>query len=94
MFETMEELFYGNIAPMDRLRPRTREQRATNDALIHTEEAFDAKLPNELQDAFEELCHKQVEANSCETAQAFVSGFRLAMRFAAEVFFNTEDEER
>ncbi len=85
MSKTIKELFYGNLAPGERL-PQSKEQRRKNAVLSKAMDDLEEKLSKSLQDELEDVLDKQAEVFELEAAEAFAEGFRLGTRLSVEVF--------
>ncbi|MBP3633806.1 MAG: hypothetical protein J6J43_04440 [Oscillospiraceae bacterium] len=84
----LQDLFYGNIAPLDQLCVNTPEYRELRQATLqkyehfsHVLEQLDSKLPPELDVVLE----GQADCAAQETEQAFCDGFRLGARIILEI---------
>lgn len=92
MSKTIDELFYGNIAPNAQMRPSP-EYRRQMRAFEKTAGGLAAKLPEELRGELDGVLAEQVSLMTLEVTQAFGEGFRLAVRLMAEAFCEDGEEE-
>lgn len=89
MRKTLENLYYGNIAPSEQQFRRSTEY----DAAMKTVSGCEEKLMHLLRDDEKELLTKlasaQLTVNGITALENFVLGFRLGMRLGIEIM----DEE-
>lgn len=81
----LENLWFGNIAPVDRSFTRGSEVRKLLEALTANEDIFTAELSTEGQRAYTEydkLISRISEISECD---AFGKGFRLGARLMLEI---------
>ena len=91
--KTLEDLYYGNIIP---------QEKAFNDGsrygtlLTYVQRHMDdlnATLTEGQKEVFEKYCDCKEEMQSISEVNAFISGFKLAMRIMIEVMDTTDDTE-
>ena len=83
MQNTIEDLFYGNIHPSEELRPGMAGYRDKGEEGY---ELLKDQLNEEQRKLFDTILNQSVGDMSYEVAQAFVEGFRLAVRLMTEVY--------
>ena len=87
MEKIIEKLYYGEINVGEYFNPMTREPFAKaikegQDA----EDAFYARLPDDMKHDFELVLQKRVESASMEYVNVFTEGFRLGARVMLDIF--------
>lgn len=89
MKNILDELWNGEIDPQETLagsNPRYKElQRLQSDH----KEALLARLSDEQKERLEQYCDTTLEMNAISEREAFAAGFRIALRLAAEAFYDT-----
>lgn len=86
--ETILDLYYGKLNPMDMKLGDEEEYRACSFASLQGAEEFSSKLTPELKREFEQLWAKEQEADELLHRDAFCKGFRTGLRLAAEAFMD------
>ena len=86
----LEELAKGNLEPLHNNYGQDPEYRRALGRMLELEKEVGNTLGETLDDAgerlYSEYCKAQEELNARLTINAFIQGFRLGMRMAAEVF--------
>ena len=91
--KTLEDLYYGNIVPQEKTF-RNDNQYAT--LLAYVERHMDnllSSISDEQKEIFEKFHDCKEEMQSISEVNAFISGFKLAMRIMIEVMDTTDDTE-
>lgn len=90
---TLEDLYYGNIAPYERyIKHGSREAKILK-LLCRNEESLTKNLNNRQKEIFNKFTDCQKEPSDITTRQAFADGFSLAVQIMVEVMGRTEMEE-
>lgn len=82
--KTIRGLYLGKIRPADPRGSKTEQYTAHYKEFVGLYEQLEALLPNESRQTLETMIEENNAAQSEEIADAFVKGFRLGMRLAAE----------
>lgn len=88
--ETIIDLYYGKLNPMEQEMLEAEEYKAHSDGFVKGAESFAKKLPAELQEEFRKLCEMEMEADEILHRDGFCKGFRLGLRLAAEAYMDGE----
>lgn len=90
---TLEDLYYGNIAPYERyIKHGSREEKILK-LLCRNEESLTKNLNNRQKEIFNKFTDCQKELSNITTRQAFADRFSLAVQIMVEVMSCTETEE-
>lgn len=90
---TLEDLYYGNIAPYERyIKHGSREDKILK-LLCRNEESLTKNLNNRQKEIFSKFTDCQKELSDITTRQTFADGFSLAVQIMVEVMNRTETEE-
>ena len=84
MKSILEELWYGNVVPMERITPETAEQKKLIDLVERNREKLIDSLTEEQKIIFEKYEDVVWELCSLYERQAFEYGFKLAARIVVE----------
>lgn len=82
--ETINDLYYGKINPMDMELIEKEEYLAHTECLMNTAEAFAQKLPEDLKEEWRKLVEEEMKADEILHRDGFCKGFRLGLRMAVE----------
>lgn len=82
--ETIIDLYYGKISPMDMEMVEKEEYQASAERLMKATEAFAQKLSAELKDEWEKLMEEEMKADEILHRDGFCKGFQIGLRIAAE----------
>lgn len=88
MESIIEQLFFGNICPVDELCPKSKEYRQKSDQHYRQCQVFEDALKNldiNLLDTFETLCNEKGMLCLLEEATAFQEGFCMGAALMQEV---------
>lgn len=91
--KTLEDLYYGNIVPQEKTF-KENSQYAT--LLTYVQRHMDnlsSTLTEGQKEVFEKYCDCKEEMQSISEVNAFISGFKLAMRIMIEVMDTSDDTE-
>ena len=91
MRNIIEELYYGNIEPVDRDIVRGGTYSHLLQLLTRNEEALTETLTQAQQETFTKFKDCASELNDANELSAFTIGFKLGMRLAVEAMISTED---
>lgn len=84
--ETIMDLYYGKITPMDMDMMEKEEYLAHTEYLMKASEEFAGKLPQELKEEWKKLVEEEMKADEILHRDGFCKGFQLGLRMAAEAF--------
>ena len=84
MRSIIEELWYGNVVPMERITPETAEQKKLIDLVERNREKLIDSLTEDQKIIFEKYEDVVWELCSFYERQAFEYGFKLAARIVVE----------
>ena len=92
MRNTLEDLYYGNIAPYTQdMAPNSELKRAT-DRVTRFEKQLTELLDEAGQAALARLIESQQEIDSITALENFILGFRLGARIMAECMDNNDGD--
>ena len=91
MQNIIEELYYGNICPMDRKIVKGGEYAHLLHLLTRNEDNLTETLTQAQQETFVKYKDCVSELNEANEVTSFAIGFKLGMRLAVEAMINTED---
>ena len=81
---TIENLYYGNIAPYEYEVKRGSEYDTLANLVIRHAEALSATLTEQQKDVFQKFKDSKIELMNLGERNAFVRGFSLAVRLMVE----------
>ena len=89
MKSMIDELWYGNVSPMDDTRNNTEEMKELMSYIARHQEELVATLTDEQKAIFEKFDDCYGELNDINEREIFVYAFRLGARIAIEVLLPT-----
>ena len=87
MKKMIDELWDGEISPQDTLISDNQEYRE----LQHKAKLLEV-LSDEQKELLEKFCVTEIELNGISEREAFTAGFKIAVRLAAEAFYEADNE--
>ena len=93
MESIIEELFYGNITPLERSFRRTGEYAHILQLVTRNEEELTETLTEAQKETFEKFKDGTSELNGITEVTAFTLGFKLGLRLTAEAFISGDSEQ-
>ena len=87
MTNILEELWNGEIDPQESLVGSNPHYKGLQHLQSDRKEALLALLSDEQKEKLEKYCDTTQEMNSISEREAFTTGFRIALRLAAEAFY-------
>lgn len=91
MRNIIEELYYGNICPMDRKIVKGGEYSHLLHLLSRNEDNLTETLTQAQQETFGKYKDCALELNEANEVTSFTIGFKLGIRLAVEAMISTED---
>lgn len=91
MRNIIEELYYGNISPMDRKIVKGGEYSHLLHLLSRNEDNLTETLTQAQQETFGKYKDCASELNEANEVTSFTVGFKLGIRLAVEAMISTED---
>ena len=91
MRSIIEELYYGNICPMDRQIVKGGDYSHLLHLLTRNEDSLTETLTQAQQETFEKFKDCASELGDKNEMMSFVLGFKLGMRLAVESMISLED---
>ncbi len=91
MRNIIEELYYGNICPMDRQIVKGGDYSHPLHLLTRNEDSLTETLTQAQQEAFGKYKDCVSELNEANEVASFAIGFKLGMRLAVESMISLED---
>ena len=91
MRNIIEELYYGNICPMDRKIVKGGEYSQLLHLLTRNDEKLTETLTREQQETFLKYKDCASEINEANEVASFAVGFKLGIRLAVEAMISTSD---
>ena len=91
MRNLIEELYYGNICPMDRKIVKGGEYSHLLQLLTRNEDNLTETLTQAQQETFGKYKDCASEINEANEVTSFTIGFKLGIRLAVEAMISTED---
>ena len=91
MRNIIEELYYGNICPMDRKIVKGGEYSHLLHLLTRNEDNLSETLTQAQQETFVKYKDCVSEINEANEVTSFAIGFKLGIRLAVEAMISTED---
>ena len=89
----LEELWYGNIEPMEAVGSGGSQYKELMGLMAKNREKIAEKLNEEMQVVLEIYDDNIREMGAIAEKEAFIYGFRLGMRLAAESLIDREQED-
>ncbi len=83
--KTIEDLYYGRLHPLD-VKLCEEVCRTQEKGLVKGAEGFAKKLPAALRQEFANICKQEAVADESLHREAFIQGFQLGLRLAAECY--------
>lgn len=84
--ETIIDLYYGNLNPMDQEMLEKEEYLEHSDCFMKGIDRLAEKLPDDLKEELRKLCDEEMKADEILHRDGFCKGFRLGLRLAAEAY--------
>ncbi|EDS73278.1 hypothetical protein ANASTE_00998 [Anaerofustis stercorihominis DSM 17244] len=81
----LEDLFYGNIEPMDIKSELSDEVLLKGSLLFKNENSFSQDLSKEKEEEFEELTKKWLDYNLANCSHYFIVGFKLGAKMMKDI---------
>lgn len=88
----LEELWYGNIDPMEAVGCRGSHYKELMGLMARNREKITNKLDEDMQEVLETYDENIREMDAISEKTAFIYGFRLGMRLAAESLMDRRQE--
>ena len=92
MKKMIDEIWDGDISPQDNLISDNQEYRELQHRQSQNKAELLEALSDEQKELLEKFCATEIELNGISEREAFTAGFKIAMRFAAEVFYEADNE--
>lgn len=92
MRKTLEDFYYGNIAPGTRQITPNSELKWATDRVAHFENQLTEQLDEDGQVILAKLIESQHEIDSITALENFILGFRLGVRMMAECMDNNDGD--
>lgn len=81
----LEDLFYGNVEPMDIKSELSDEVLLKGSLLFENENSFSQDLSKEKEEEFEELTKKWLDYNLANCSHYFIVGFKLGAKMMKDI---------
>ena len=94
MRKTLEDLYYGNIAPNEQKMAPDSELKKALDRVVRYENQLTELLDEDGQTILTRLIRSQHEINSITALENFILGFRLGTRIMAECMDENDGDTR
>ena len=91
--KTLEDLYYGNIIPQEKTFKENSQYATLLTYIQRHMDDLNATLTAEQKETFEKFHDCKEEMQTISEVNAFISGFKLAMRIMIEVMDTTDDTE-
>ena len=88
----IDELWDGEISPQDTLISDNQEYRELQHRQSQNKAELLEALSDEQKELLEKFCATEIELNGISEREAFTAGFKIAMRLAAEAFYEADNE--
>ena len=88
----IENLFYGNISPCEKVLTRGSEYSRLLQLAAKNEEKLYVLLSPQQTEQFEKLKESIIDMNNISEKEAFVDGFRLGVQLIAESIYDKSGE--
>ena len=92
MKKMIDELWDGEISPQDTLISDNREYRELQHRQSQNKAELLEALSDEQKELLEKFCATEIELKGISEREAFTAGFKIAMRLAAEAFYEADNE--
>ena len=92
MKNIIEELWNGEILPQENLTKDNPEYQELRHRQIKKQQELVKTLSDEQNEKFEDYCESVLEASSVAEREAFISGFKIAMRLACKALADETKE--
>ena len=92
MKKMIDELWDGEISPQDTLISNNQEYRELQHSQSQNKAELLETLSDEQKELLENFCATEIELNGISEREAFTAGFKIAMRLAAEAFYDADRE--
>ena len=86
----LQQLYNGKIAPGEKLMQHNREFLKINEKITQVRKMIISNLPAEEKARVEELENLYMESSEMEIEEAFIRGFKLAVRLVCSAVSDTE----
>ena len=94
MEKMIDELWDGEISPQDTLISDNQEYRELQHRQSQNKAELLEALSDEQKELLEKFCATEIELNGISEREAFTAGFKLAMRLAAETFYEADNDRK
>ena len=91
--KTLEDLYYGNIIPQEKTFKENSQYATLLTYIQRHMDELNATLTKEQKETFEKYHDCKEEMQTISEVNAFISGFKLAMRIMIEVMDTSNDTE-
>ena len=81
----LEDLWYGNVAPSERMIRTGTQYAKLQKQLVTAEDALQKDLSPEGKKFYEEICRKQTEMVQIAECDSFIRGVRIGARLALDI---------
>ena len=85
-------LWDGEISPQDTLISDNQEYRELQHRQSKNKAELLEVLSDEQKEPLEKFCATEIELNGISERESFTAGFKIAMRLAAEAFYEADNE--
>ena len=92
MKKMIDELWDGEISPQDTLISDNPEYRELQHQQSKNKAELLEALSDEQKELLEKFCATEIELNDISKRESFTSGFKIALRLAAEAFYGADNE--
>ena len=92
MKKMIDELWDGEISPQDTLISDNQEYRELQHRQSQNKAELLEALSDEQKELLEKFCATEIELNDISKRESFTSGFKIALRLAAESFCTADKE--
>ena len=92
MKKMIDEIRDGEISPQDNLISDNQKYRELQHRQSQNKAELLEALSNEQKELLENFCATEIELNGISEREAFTAGFKIAMRLAAEAFYESDNE--
>lgn len=89
---TLEDLYYGNIAPHEHSFKRGSAYSEVLSYVIRHQDSLIPTLAAQQKEIFEKLKDCEAELHGMNEREAFISGFKLAARIMTEVLYDPSED--
>lgn len=81
----LEDLWYGNVAPAERMIRKGSRYAKLQKQLVAAEDALREVLSSDGKNIYEEICQKQTEMAQIAECDSFIRGVRIGARLALDI---------